>query len=65
MGPTGKMVVTHSATNASLTKIWLTKQKDWFLAKMSPVGPILDKDYFGACHVPGKGERIAESENKE
>ena len=37
MGPTGKMVVTHRATNAPFTKIGLPKQKFWFWGKNLPV----------------------------
>ena len=40
MGPTAKVVSTHRATNAPLTKIWLPKQK------MRRLGPILGRGTF-------------------
>ena len=46
MGLKGKMVVTHRATNALLTKKVLPKQKIGFLAKMHRLGPILGRGTF-------------------
>ena len=46
MGQKGKMVVTHRATNAQLTKMVLPKQKIGFLAKMRRLGRILGRGTF-------------------
>ena len=62
MGPKGKMVFTHRATKARLTKIVLPKQIIRFLAKMRWLGPILGRGTFSSLPFFFNGEQSAENE---
>ena len=62
MGPKGKMVIMHRATNALLTKMVLPKQKIGFLAKMRQLGPILGRDQFSSLSFFFIGEQSEENE---
>ena len=61
MGPKCKMVVTHRATNALVTKIVLHKQKIGFFAKMRRLGPILGRGTFSSLPFFFIGEQSAEN----